>query len=285
MFYFKITTHNFQKFKVLQTPYHFSNQNQHQVNVEFVSEQLTEWLERTAKIRQSINREELLRAIFALTKLMRRERWTELLTEIHSAMQICPHEILSELLTYHHGGQNVPPMHQQQQTLLLSAINISDLEAKWDEHIRAGRNLRNTAEWNAALDELVPKELFDLITMPFVLCKTLNPKSPHWLEIGNTQQTQSIYKKELFATIQAFLREMLNAKAPIYDAWCLARASLHSISTLNNLVELMRQRIQLGITMDELLIAYDRSVFKFIAHNRRAWLLRMFFENVPSTIR
>ena len=207
---------------------------------------------------------------------MRRERWTEFLIEIHSAMQTCPHEILSELLAH---------LTSQQQPLLLQAVNFADLEAKWEELIQMGRNLRNSAEWNAALDELMPKALFDRIRMPFVLCKTLEPRSLLWFPTDHQQIHQPIYQGRVFYTIRPFLAEMLKMDVSLYDAWCISNATQFTLSILTNLLELLRQRVQLQITTDELLIAYNRSAFKMISQNFRGRLIRMFFENVPSTIR
>ena len=71
----------------------------------------------------------------------------------------------------------------------------------------------------------------------------------------------------------------------LYDAWRLSNATHYTLSILTNLVELLRQRFQLQITTDELLIAYNRSAFTMLSQNFRGTQIRMFFENVPSTIR
>lgn len=212
---------------------------------------------------------------------MRREKWTELLIDIHSAMQMCPNEILSELLAQP-TDRNVPS-----ELNLFEALNISTLEAKWSEHIQMGRNLRSNDEWDAILDELMPKELFDRVKMPFVLCQTLDPKSALWITSERIQQTQPIHQNEVFASIRAFLGVMLKTGASLYDAWRISKASLYTISVLNNFVAIMRQDVQLQITMDELLSACNCSALGFIApkFRFRGWLLRVFFENVPATIR
>lgn len=225
---------------------------------------------------------------------MSQEKWTELLREIYSAMKACPTRILAEFLCYR-SYQNVL---LEQQPLLLRIIDIAHLETKWNGLIETGRNLRNSAEWRKVLDELVPKNLFDHIKIPFVLCQTLNPQSSRWV----TENDDSGQQDEVFDTIKEFLVEIFKTDISLHNAWHISKESFYTISILKSLVMLLRRRSDLQISMDELVMACNCLVFvvpgNFTSNESsdetnlfeqnphlRTLLLRVFFEYVPSTTR